>query len=151
MTDPKNHDDELGETTSSGEPEDADVEATDTDEATDSAADDADEMVDDVDEVDELDEEQDEERRKDKPAATGKASRSGNPARAAEAETTPRSTRPKPQKIGNRWAAPAMLASAGIGLLWIGPDQRVGLGDRPDLGAAFSDGGDECRMHGRAR
>ncbi|WP_293783361.1 cell division protein CrgA [uncultured Aeromicrobium sp.] len=26
---------------------------------------------------------------------------------------------PKPQKIGNRWAAPAMVISAVIGLVWI--------------------------------
>lgn len=57
---------------------------------------------------------------KKKPAATGKASRSGNPARAAEAEDGGRRTRPvKPQRIGNRWAAPAMLTSAAIGLIWI--------------------------------
>lgn len=71
--------------------------------------------VDDVE--DDLDE--DEQPAKDRPAATGKASRSGNPARAAEAEQG-RSTRPvKPQRIGNRWAAPAMLTSAAIGLIWI--------------------------------
>jgi len=28
-------------------------------------------------------------------------------------------TGPKPVRIGNRWAAPAMIASAVIGLLWI--------------------------------
>lgn len=26
---------------------------------------------------------------------------------------------PKPQRIGNRWAAPAMVVSAVIGLVWI--------------------------------
>ena len=26
---------------------------------------------------------------------------------------------PKPQKIGNRWAGPAMIVSAVIGLVWI--------------------------------
>lgn len=26
---------------------------------------------------------------------------------------------PKPQRIGNRWAAPAMVTSAVIGLIWI--------------------------------
>ena len=26
---------------------------------------------------------------------------------------------PKPQRVGNRWAAPAMVGSAVIGLLWI--------------------------------
>ena len=122
MTDPKNHDDELDDTTSSGEPEDGEVDAPDTEAAEDTSeeiAADEDESVDeDID--DELEDEDDDDRRKDKPVATGKASRSGNPARAAEGDGKIRSTRPvKPQKIGNRWAAPAMLACAGIGLLWI--------------------------------
>ncbi|UYM07408.1 cell division protein CrgA [Solicola gregarius] len=149
MTDPKNHDDERDETASSGEPEDIDVDAADTeasDAADDAVEDDAPDEApaaegeldgpaeDDVDLDDEptdadlddeptdADEEDDEsdDRRRDKPVPTGKASRSGNPARAAEGEAKTRSTRPvKPQKIGNRWAAPAMLACAAIGLLWI--------------------------------
>ncbi|UPK75096.1 cell division protein CrgA [Nocardioidaceae bacterium SCSIO 66511] len=140
MTDPKNHDDELDDTTSSGEPEDGEVDAPDTEAAEDTSEDivaDEDESVDediddelededepvedDIDDDDSSDDDDaDDDRRKDKPAASGKASRSGNPARAAEAEGKTRSTRPvKPQKIGNRWAAPAMLACAGIGLLWI--------------------------------
>lgn len=47
--------------------------------------------------------------------------KSGNPAKAAAAEkkAPPSRTPVKPKRIGNRWAAPAMLTSAGIGLLWI--------------------------------
>ncbi|MFY0409803.1 cell division protein CrgA [Solicola sp. PLA-1-18] len=53
----------------------------------------------------------------------GKASRSGNPAKAAKGDAPTRSkvgrTPVKPKVIGNRWAAPAMLICAGIGLAWI--------------------------------
>lgn len=31
----------------------------------------------------------------------------------------PKNTGPKAKRIGNRWAAPAMIASALIGLVWI--------------------------------
>lgn len=34
-------------------------------------------------------------------------------------EGTGTSSGPKPVRIGNRWAAPAMIGSAVIGLLWI--------------------------------
>lgn len=69
---------------------------------------------------------------RDRPAASGKASRSGNPARAAEAEGKGRKTRPvKPQRIGNRWAAPAMLTSAAIGLIWIVLYYVFANGDNP--------------------
>lgn len=50
------------------------------------------------------------------------AARSGNPAKreaAAEAAAPDRRTPVKPVKIGNRWAAPAMIACAVIGLVWI--------------------------------
>ena len=130
MTDPKNHDGEPEDITSSGEPDDTDTdldstEDEPTDEVRDSTADDVaeDAVEDDTDEADDVDRDNDEDdahERKEKPVPTGKASRSGNPARAAEADAKPRSRQPvKPQKVGNRWAAPAMLASAGIGLLWI--------------------------------
>lgn len=143
MTDPKNHDGEPEDITSSGEPDDADTDldstsddATDADAAAqaddsaeaDSAEDlDSDEFDDEIDEDDQdvdLDDGDDKRERKEKPVPTGKASRSGNPARAAaaddEAESKTRSRTPvKPKRIGNRWAAPAMLACAAIGLLWI--------------------------------
>ncbi|MGH3424187.1 MAG: cell division protein CrgA [Nocardioidaceae bacterium] len=47
--------------------------------------------------------------------------KSGNPAKreAAEAPKVDRRTPVKPKRIGNRWAAPAMIASAVIGLAWI--------------------------------
>ena len=46
--------------------------------------------------------------------------RSGNPAKAAQDSTAKVSRTPvKPKRIGNRWAAPAMLVSAVIGLIWI--------------------------------
>ena len=121
MSDPKNHDDEPEDITSSGEPDDAesDLDATDAD-----ATDEASETSDDVDDTtaDDVadDADDDDDARKEKPVAAGKASRSGNPARAAEADEKPQPKRPvKPKKIGNRWAAPAMLTCAGIGLLWI--------------------------------
>ncbi len=48
------------------------------------------------------------------------AARSGNPAKAAQDSTAKVSRTPvKPKRIGNRWAAPAMLVSAVIGLIWI--------------------------------
>jgi hypothetical protein len=51
------------------------------------------------------------------------AERSGNPAKraaAAEESTTSKPRKaPKPVKIGNRWAAPLMVACAVIGLVWI--------------------------------
>ncbi|MGH3358713.1 MAG: cell division protein CrgA [Nocardioidaceae bacterium] len=108
MTDPSNSRDGEKDAPEDVDPidEDADPSAVDDTDVTESA-DDADTDEDDEGPV------------RDKPAASGKASRSGNPARAAEAEQG-RSTRPvKPQRIGNRWAAPAMLTSAGIGLVWI--------------------------------
>ncbi|MDO9379851.1 MAG: cell division protein CrgA [Nocardioidaceae bacterium] len=53
----------------------------------------------------------------------GKASRSGNPAKAAKGDAPTKSkvsrTPVKPKVIGNRWAAPLMLVCAGIGLAWI--------------------------------
>ncbi|MDN5853729.1 MAG: cell division protein CrgA [Actinomycetia bacterium] len=140
MTDPKNHDDEPEDITSSGEPDDADSDLDSTDDetidevdesTTDESADVVDEDVDqdtdnaadaedDIDADEDVDQDDNERERKEKPVPAGKASRSGNPARAAEAESAPRSRTPvKPQKIGNRWAAPAMLACAAIGLLWI--------------------------------
>ena len=47
--------------------------------------------------------------------------RSGNPAkREAAAEASEVRRKPvKPVKLGNRWAAPLMIACAVIGLLWI--------------------------------
>jgi len=48
--------------------------------------------------------------------------RSGNPAKreAGEADAGPdRRTPVKPEKVGNRWAAPAMVTCALIGLAWI--------------------------------
>lgn len=53
--------------------------------------------------------------------ATTKPGRSGNPAKATAAGTprTVSRTPAKPKRIGNRWAAPAMVACAVIGLVWI--------------------------------
>lgn len=48
--------------------------------------------------------------------------RSGNPAKrsaAEESEKPDRKTPVKPQRVGNRWAAPAMVTCALIGLAWI--------------------------------
>lgn len=49
------------------------------------------------------------------------AARSGDPAKRAAAEKTPTKARtePKAVRLGNRWAAPAMVVCAVIGLVWI--------------------------------
>ncbi|PJJ57614.1 uncharacterized protein UPF0233 [Mumia flava] len=58
-----------------------------------------------------------------KSAAESDPSRSGNPAKRAEADAKQKSAatakKTKPVKIGNRWAAPLMIACAVIGLVWI--------------------------------
>lgn len=114
VTDPSNEragDDEARDA-SNDVPDDADVTEPDTDAVDDDATDPDSEPA--------ADDDADDERpAKEKPVATGKASRSGNPARAAEADDDRRTRPVKPQRIGNRWAAPAMLTCAGIGLLWI--------------------------------
>lgn len=54
------------------------------------------------------------------PESNKSAARSGDPAKRDGAKSAESRRKPvKPVKIGNRWAAPLMIACAVIGLVWI--------------------------------